>query len=129
MSPSISEEQACAGHNVEQSKNYCFEHDPGLTVRAIISHELLSSACHKQQKSLMVVDGGTLPPGLSVTLQCPHLQASKMSTCSVNTHNLYAPSWRLWWGIQKPGTERQAELANIGLCPCPLLARFAFLLV
>ena len=78
MSPSISEEQACAGRNIEQPKNYSFEHDPGMTVKAVIAHELLISACQKLQKGLMVVDGGTLPPGLSVTLQCPHFQAPKM---------------------------------------------------
>lgn len=82
-----------------------------------------------KQKGLTVVDGGTSPPGLSVTLQCPHFQAPKMSTCSVNTCNLHAPPWCLWWGIQKPGTESQAELENLGLCPCRLLACFAFLLV
>lgn len=100
-----------------------------MTVRAIIGHELLISACQKQQKGLMVVDGSTLPPGLSVMLQCPHFQAPKMSTCSVNSRNLHAPSSCLWWGLQKPGTESQAELENLGLCPCPLLACFAFSLV
>ena len=94
--PSTTEEQACAGHNIEQPKNFSVEQDAGMTVIAVVAHGLLISACQKQQKGLMVVDGGTLPSGLSVTLQCPHYQAPKMSTCSVNTRNLHPPSWHVW---------------------------------
>lgn len=100
MSASNSKERARAGRSLEQPKNYSVEHDPGMTVR-IIAQELLISACQKQQKSLMVVDGGTLPLALSVTLQCPHFQAPKMSTCSVNTCNLHPPSSCLWGGHSK----------------------------
>ena len=55
MPPSISEEQARGGRNTEQPKTCSFEHDPGITVRAVIAHELLISARQKQAEKF---DGG-----------------------------------------------------------------------
>lgn len=55
MPPSIREEQACGGRNTEQPKTYSFEHDPGITVRAVIAHDLLISAHQKQAERF---DGG-----------------------------------------------------------------------